>query len=295
MGLGQNIDSFGNTHEVYYPLMRIIDPDYKTPIVKYPIQFCVKDNRFMIQRSVNGIENPILVAGFTLNYRNHSSCYVFDGNHYVCLDNQKLDYRLPSILHDMKNLARGDLAKLGSYRKIKADELLEEPFRSNIGQFHLLPDNPQEFPAPLKWNVPKWERNNCFAASTLLLASLHHFYKKQGLNTVVNQQDSRFSPELWGCLDKTPSPISHDLCDNTIAILREDEKEKFLKLVEKFNADLSNEAKDELRYYLLSLEPQTAYNRVYIKKLFLDKQNGNLSPEEFELKIQEIETIYKKS
>ena len=293
MGLGENIDCFGNTHEVYYPLMRIIDPDYNTPIVKFPIHFCLNDNHFTIKSSENGIETHHLVTGFTLNYGKHSSSYVFDGSHYVCLDNQKLDYHLPSLYFDARNILRGDFAKLGSYRKIRADELLEEPFRSKIGQFHLLPENPQEFPAPLKWNVPKWERNNCFIASTLLLVSLHHYYKKQGLNTVVNHRESRFSRELWSCLDRSPKRIPQEVIDSTIAILREDEKEQFIEFVDKFNAEKSVEARDDLRYYLLSTEPQTAFNRVYIQKLFLDIKSGNLSAEELELKIQEVHKYIK--
>ena len=170
----RNIHAFITSHEgtldewgtknscnhVYTPLMDVLFPGKFKPNYRSfdTNDFILKNNRiYMPKRIRQGIVDPNhWVGGLVRYHKKHYTAYIYDGKHYIWLD----QFRSP------KKLTPQEL-----YKVIRENENV------NIDYF-LIPENqePKAFPNASKWMLPTWEENNCYIAATLAVSALVQFY-----------------------------------------------------------------------------------------------------------------------
>ncbi len=155
----------GRDSEVFYPLIKILFPERDEPINPYyRNQISLKNNRIYVSKQLGaGKSDASLAAGILISTNNHYTVAIFNGSHYVWIDQFKaIQIRTPDQMF-------AEIEKLSSQTSFN---------------FFLIPESSEikEQPDPSKWTIPGWERNNCFIAATLVLIALMRFHRKNDKN-----------------------------------------------------------------------------------------------------------------
>lgn len=161
-------DGTGHIRTVFDALIEMLKPDFSRPSVTLFAQnIQLQDGLLFLPQVFRGGrkgENQWLAAVFlcepplTPLQKHHMVPYVFDGTHYVSLDNMQ---------NEKKKLTAEEL-------KNKMAKVEVDPINSQAIAF------PPTFrpipPDSTSWTIPRWERNNCFFVSSLVQLAVYKYY-----------------------------------------------------------------------------------------------------------------------
>lgn len=155
--------NIGNDADVFFPLLKILFPErHEHANAYYRNQISLKNDRIYVSTSKTE-DSPQLAAGILISTHNHYTVSIFNGSHYIWIDQfKKIQKKTPDQMY-------AEIRKLSP----------ETSFN-----FFLVPQSVEinEQPDPSKWTIPGWERNNCFIAATLVLIALMRFHRKNNPN-----------------------------------------------------------------------------------------------------------------
>jgi hypothetical protein len=162
-------DDPGSSRMVFNAIIEMLKSDFSRPYVPLSGQNLKVQNGLLylpqVFRGGKRGEDKWLAAVFlcepplTPLQKPHMVSYIFDGEHYISLNNMKNE-RKKLTAEELKNLM------------IKSNFDANSQVIALDNAFRPTPPNPST------WTVPYWERNNCFFVSALIELALHKYYMK---------------------------------------------------------------------------------------------------------------------